>query len=538
RTAIANQPTAVRQPIIEPDQPGRLVIHDGKYYYDVSDYKTGPDAFKRTRLREITPSGDKVFEKSPPLIHPDLAEKINSAYEDNSWFRKNPLLSTILGGSTQAKRALLSWSPFHWTTEYWRGIQMGLTPWEALMPEKLTENSLAVKSKFPPTLSTARERSLAQEGLASGAPLVEKIPILGTAQKALDEGLFGPNGYIDRLKGSTFGKVVNQLSKRHPNWTQDQIHYSASRTVDAAFGGLDWKMLGASANTRDFLRLIMLAPDFTGSQVMFGGLGFQAGGSAVTHSLARIAAVNFGIAQTLNMLFSGKVRLDHPFSVVSPDGKKVYGIRTMTGDLAHMLTDPRQFAYNRMSPALRIGSELLTGRDEQGKRITAERQLHEMLRNVLPIPSQSALPGFRRDDEKWYESGLRGVGFSVQPEVSYALGKARQLASDHSPSGPVDEDRLHQHRIVLSLESRLRGGEIDTAAVNQMVTDGRISQEDRKNIMKNYRDTQHMSDQLADLYAKASHLPMNEFLDVYEVATPEEKASMHRLLLDKEQKFL
>lgn len=73
----------------------------------------------------------------------------------------------------------------------------------------------------------------------------------------LQNKLFGGNGYIDRLKGAAFEKVTGQLAKSKPEWTSDQVQFQASKIVDAAFGGLNYKMLAWSLNSQDALRLLM-----------------------------------------------------------------------------------------------------------------------------------------------------------------------------------------------------------------------------------------------------------------------------------------
>ena len=517
----------------------RLVVDDGKLYWDVSDYKEGPDVFKRSRYITEDKYGDPVYQKKNVLIHPDIADDVNQAFNDSSWFRKNPVLRIALGASTQAKKSLLSFSPFHWTTEYLRGIQMGLSPWEALNPPEITPDSLAAQTKFGPKLAAENFRDATNEGLAQHTALVNKIPLAGKALTAVEDKLFGAGGYIDRLKAATFEKVTRQLSDRNPNWSQDQAQFAASKIVDAAYGGLNWKMLGASMNSVDALRLLTLAPDFTGSQLLFGKYGFGPGGSVVAQSLGRIALYNFAVARILNMVTSGKLHMEHPFGVSSPDGKNVFSVRTMPEDIAHALTDPRGFAYNRLNPLItRTGYEFISGRDEQGKRADYEKQLHDLLRNVLPIPSQNFVPSFKREGESTATGFARAAGLAVQPDRSSADALAGLLASDRSESGPVDRDKLAHHQAMIQFEDAMRAGKATPQDLHQAYDRGIISLQDAKQITKNVQETRDMDPATARLYTRVTRLPMKDFLEVWDIATPPEKLALEKLFAKKRADYM
>lgn len=536
--------TATRKPSVAPNG-ARAFMFNGKLYYDISDYKPGPDLFSSFRVKGTNAEGGPNFERANALVHPDYHEQVMQAFQDSSWFRKNPIMRGLLGASTQAKKSLLTLSPFHWTTEYLRGIQMGLGPLEALRPGELTPDRLALKSKFPPSFSVGEQRSLAAEGAATNTHLVNKIPGLGKFMSNAEEKLFGGGGYIDRLKADSWEKVVGQLTKRHQNWTTDQIHFASSKIVDAAFGGLNWKMLGASMNGVDALRLIALAPDFTGSQILFAKYGLQPGGSVVGQSLMRIALYNFGVARVLNMLTTGSPRLEHPFSVVSPDEKKTFSMRTMPEDIAHALTDPRGYIYNRLNPLLvRTAVEGVTGKDEKGKSVTYEKELHDLLRNMLPISGQNLIPTFRREDEGIGTSLLRSAGFASEPNTTTAYKLAGKLASDRSESGPVDQDKLDRHHFVMQMEDSLRNGTIKPQDLNEASKHKTLSPDELDQIWNNYKETQRgadgkpMNEYTARLYTRATRLPMREFLQVYDIATTPEKKILLPLLEKKGKAYL
>jgi GGDEF domain-containing protein len=539
KTAAAANPTAVRRPIVEPGE--NLVMHKGKLYYDVTDYKDGPETtFARSRVRDIGEDGKPIFERAALKFHPDYQEPMRRMFDDQSWVRKNPILRGALYASSQAKRSLLGFfSPFHITTEGLRGVQMGLSVREVLNPAPITESSLSMNTKFSPSTGVMNQRSLVAEGVAENNALIHKIPGIGPLMAKNEEFLFGSNGYIDRLKSASFEKVVGQLTKRHPNWNPDQVHFASSKIVDAAYGGLNWKMLGRSLSDVDMLRLVALAPDFTGSQLLFAYHGLEPGGSVVGQSLMRIAMYNFGVARVLNMMTTGKLHVEHPFSVVSPDEKKIYSIRTMPSDILHAITDPGQFTYNRLNPLLvRTTIEALTGRDEKGKAVSAQHELHDLVRNIIPISLQNVLPGYKREDEGIGTSLLRSGGIAAEPNVSNAYKVAGQLASGHSESGPVQQDKLDQHQQTLQLEDALRSGSIKLPGINEAVENHVITQDQAKEIYENYRTTEGMDPYVGRLYSRALRLPMKEIFQVYDAGTDAEKKVLFPLMEKKAKAYL
>jgi hypothetical protein len=555
RTAVSADAAGVDLNKVPPER--LFQGQDGKLYLDVHDYKDGPDTFTRRRwLADARDPNDStksipITEAKPLLIHPKYVEPVKTAFgEDSSWLRKNSILGPLLKLSSTAKTSLLNplLSPFHWTTEYLRGLQMGLGPMEAFRPPRLAADSAAVTKKFGPTILGGSTKAGLEfsEGLGGGGGLLSKVPVFGKAMENIEQKLFGANGYIDRLKGAAFEKVSKQLGERNKNWSPDQVDFAASKIVDAAFGGLNWKMLGTSMNTRDALRLFLLAPDFTGSQVAFAKYGFQPGGSVIAQSLGRIALYNFAAAQALNLLVNGKIHPEHPFAVVSPDGKNVMSVRTMPQDIFHAMTDPRGFIYNRLNPlTMRTGAEYLQGRDEQGKQVTAEKQVHDLLRNVLPISSQNFVPTFRREGEGIGTGVARSLGVNVEPDTTTAYKTASKLASSNSESGPVDTAKLNRHQYVMQLEDDLRSGKLKGPDINQKVHDEELTQDEAKQIYDNFKATSKggaegkpMSDWDARLYTRSNRLPVKELLQVYDVATPQEKKLLLPILQEKGKAYV
>jgi hypothetical protein len=516
--------------------PSDILQKNGKSYLNLADYKDASPPFERFKFVVNDEDGNPIFKKAPVLIHPGYADRINNAFDTNSWFRQTPVVSGLLRASTMAKKTLLSLSPFHYTTEWFRGLQMGLDPVTAFSPPELSADRPAVQigTKYGLTLLGDRaSRTMSAEGLAEHAGVLNKVPGLGPMLDTVENHLFGD--WIPRLKAQVWENLAPQLERRHPDWSDERRYSLASNITNAAFGGLNWKQLGVSLASTDFLRLIALAPDFTGSQLLFAKYGVQPGGSIVWNSFARIAAYNFAVAQTLNLLFSGKVQLDHPFSVQDPkDHAKVISIRTMPGDIFHALTDPRGFTMNRLNPlTVRTAWEGLTGRDIRGEKVSGQRQVIDLLRNVTPISLQNFVPQFRYPDETMYQSAFRAGGATVSQDTSPALQKARELAHNRAPGTPMDSTELAHYRFKTQVETALQNGTLQHSALSQLVQQEKLTRLEARTIAAEVRETQGLDPLTASLYLKVHRLPLQDALQVWDTATNAERRALAPLMRKK-----
>jgi len=507
----------------------------GRRYVDVSDYRDGPDKFDSYRIRGgntpvYTEEGNRaaIFDKANLLIHPDYIKSVEKAFDDHSWFKQNSITSGLLKASTQAKQTLLSFSPFHWNTEFLRGIQMGLSPLDAIKPPEIDPGGLAMTQGTRHGLTLLGDtpgKSMFDEGVASSA-YINRIPFIGPMLERASQHLFGD--YIPRLKAATYEKVVNQLRNRLPDASDAEIHSRASEITNAAYGGLNYRQLGIDMSSRDALRLVMLAPDFTGSQLLFAKAGLQPGGSVVWQSMATMALYNAAVAQTLNLLKNGKTDMSHPFSVQSEDGKQSYSVRTMPSDLYHAFTDPRSFAANRLNPIVtRPAIESLSGKDQSGRNASYDRQLADLFKNITPISAQGIL--FRRPDQTVGSQMLRGVGIGTTPNRSVAEQKAIELSSARGAQGAIPQGELERHQLANQLTDQLRNGKIQRSQIGQAVKDGRITLDTAQRIIRNAA--------MPPLMAHTAGLDLKSFMDVFEVATPNEQAVLRPEFLKKVQAF-
>jgi len=530
----------------------------GYHYLDVSDYMEGPKVFARNRVADVgfkkdPNTGDvmrdaagnpvelPIMRKTALMFHPDQIQQVRDAFEDSSWVRKTPWANAVLRTAQGSKSFLLALSPFHYVTEGLRGLQMNLPMHEVFHPRAIDPEGLAMTEgvNHGLTLKSSAERSAyssgAGEGVGTTGPLFQKIPVLGSIQKAAEDHLFG--SYIPRLKAVAFEKIAGQLKEQNPNWDTHQIYAQSARITNGIFGGLNWKQLGVSANTVDILRLVALAPDFTGSQIDSTMSMFKPGGSVVAQSFGRMMMYNFLVAQTMNMLMHhGKPNLETPFSVLGPDGKRSWSMRTMPEDTWRSLTEPQSFFRNRMNPLAKTAYEALYGRDDQGKKLSDEQMVGDAIRNVSPLSLQSAgsfaihhlMPNqadkFKTGnaEDNFYDSMTRSVGLNPSVNRTPAEKLASQRLSERTPSGTADPSQVKRHHKMLNMEDELRAGHsvdftgLTPSQARQVKTAGH--------------------EEL--LVSKFGRLNMGDKMDVWRLATSEEKRKLLPGLMKERNSYL
>ncbi len=102
----------------------------------------------------------------------------------------------------------------------------------------------------------------------------------------------------------------------------------------------------------------------------------------------------------------------------------------MTNDIWHMVTDPRSFWYNRVSPIARAGIELATHKDWRGVNRTAVEQLQDVATWIVPASMEGFVPGASTRETGVVESLGRSVG--VMSRKDTAVTQVREMARDYN----------------------------------------------------------------------------------------------------------
>jgi hypothetical protein len=195
----------------------------------------------------------------------------------------------------------------------------------------------------------------------------------------------------------------------------------------------------------------------------------------------------------------------------------------MPEDIAHYLTDPRGSIDNRLNPITsKPAVEFLSGKDQSGRNASYGQQLGDLLKNVVPITFQSAIP---RPDQTVVSQFGRGAGIQTTQNRSAAENLAIQKMSARSPEGVVAQGDLERHQLANRMIDQVRNHEIGTPEVTQALLDGKITRNQAARIVK--------ESLMSPLAGRVSSLPLNDALDVYAVAT---KAEKQELLVEMEKK--
>jgi hypothetical protein len=166
----------------------------------------------------------------------------------------------------------------------------------------------------------------------------------------------------------------------------------------------------------------MLAPDFLEARAKFVGQGLKPFGREQSSALIRGVLGLYIGARIVNAIIDGDPHWDKPFSVMIKG--KEFALRSVPGDIMHLIKDPNNFIYQRLGPTtVKTFLEWATGRDAGGRKRSLEDQVKDFFQTHVPIPIQ----GLLKDSEKTiWDSMLQSIGVSSWKEKS----KAEKLVSD------------------------------------------------------------------------------------------------------------
>jgi len=228
-------------------------------------------------------NNDMIFERQDLYAPKDVAKRINKIF-GRSGLSEVPGIKTLTKYNAIAKAWILQSSLFHHLA-FMRSYYLGtnnkrfedmdiLQAYQAGI--KSIENSdpnvrLGVANGLTLGLRQDWEENLLHEKTAIGN-LVDKIPggtavkekILGLRQAQADF-LFGEFGA--GLKAKAFLIELRNHQKAHPDLTADQAAKEVANLINDDFGGLHLERMERNPTLQHIFRLLMLAPDWTESNI-------------------------------------------------------------------------------------------------------------------------------------------------------------------------------------------------------------------------------------------------------------------------------
>ena len=533
---------------------------------------------------------EPLYARTPVYLHKDIADHFNSVVkpkmeQPTSFFGRAGKMYDDATGNM--KSLLLSWSPFHRVTESMRmmeslGLVKGgklaaqtnlglapkvdyfhLEPWQ----ESAIRDGIVTSNPRGFSMSNVEEGVSAGEGtwgaktyklfdkglekLGVPEPIRNKLNL----QKILTEDVFGPQGMITQAKFALYKDrkpaIAEQMSKDHPDWTPQEIDKHAGRTAarfaNDKFGGLNEVTLGRTMQDQKWLRRALLAPDFlesTGRSVLdlASPYGRDLATKLIQFNIAHLlttAGINYALHHNdEDNSVKGAVQathlLDHPYGVVSADGKSVFGLRTTAEDFLHMINKPRDFAMDRFNPLVKAGDEIAEQRNQYGRKESLAESLKSIPKATLPIQVQNlvGLGPNTTTEPSAADQFMKSIGIQARPNRS----NAEQLAIDKvsaklQGTEARTGDALVRQQLKFNAEDKLRAAlqmkdpEKKTAAVADAKHDIKnlaqrkiLSPEEVKKVT-----TDAQSSRLKSIF---NSLDPDDALDVWTKATDDEKKEL------------
>jgi hypothetical protein len=527
------------------EQPNAIVVYGDAPFPEQAIMRPGDLGIPTDQPKRIPKA------RVPVYVNPEVAPHLEPMLESTR--PKSALIRAFLAVSKETKSDLLALSPFHWATILNRSLESGLNPFGGtnrkfiFMPKDIDYYNLTdaqqramhagvVVSSTRPGYSGYLEEGLASEHDS----LINRIPLIGSFNRAIEDRLFGPHGWISSLKFDLFDKLSDELRKSRPALTADQADRISAAQVNNKFGGLNYTVLGRGASTQNTLRALLLAPDFLESsgRSILDVAGGQ--GRTLLKSLVAFNAAHWLLARGINYLVSGDTHPDAGYAVLSKNGKREYTLRTTLGDFLRFAEKPKDFLANRVNPiGVRAPAEIAAGEDQFGNKVTSAQQFFDTLRQVVPIPAQGLIPTQQINQPSPAEKLLQSGGVGAHKRYSPAETLAQQLQSKRSGEGAALEgDELAKAQLRYKLEDELR------TAINARDNQGRVDAIQKihgASVGKDPKLTPEEASRVITLANKypmplqssVAHLALGDALQVWDRASVVERRALKPIIAQK-----
>jgi hypothetical protein len=393
----------------------RGVTADGRTYiaYD-------HPALRKYKWIDTDENGKQTMLQGSALVHPDALKQIHAVF-GRSAIRDSRIGRAALGVSSTVKGTMFDASIFHL-------VQLSVHAAEhrtfsvikEINFEDPTQRALMTHGLVG---GATQAHELFSEGV-SGSSLTRHLPYFGPKLQVLNEKLFG--SWIPRLKMSMGLHALERnrtkfaADLKSGKMSEDQLLHLTAMEANEAFGEQNYEMMGRNKTFQDVLRLVACAPDFLESRAKFVGRAATKYGAEQRAALFLGAGVMYVTARILNKMINNDYHfeLKNMFNVVH--NGKAYSLRTVQGDILHLINDPEGFIRNRLNPVFgRPVLEALTGRNWYGKKVTGTEQLKDVAKTPIPISLRGwVLPS----EESIIDSIIKSVGLTEIPEPKQKSG--------------------------------------------------------------------------------------------------------------------
>jgi N12 class adenine-specific DNA methylase len=210
-------------------------------------------------------------------------------------------------------------------------------------------------------------------------------------------------------------------------------------------------------------------------------------------------------------------------------------------DVFHYWKAPLTTITNKLHPALSIVAEMIKNKDFYGTELRHEddpivKQAGQVLAHVGKSFEPFAVRGYRQNSEQgasMTQKLMPFIGITPAPsDVNKTAAEklADEMIRDRMPQGARTQDQFDRSKEKQKVERALRAKD---PAASDMIMDVRARGLFNDRQLKDMRQEAERP----NLYNKMKHLDWLSALKVYEVATPEERDTVNKLMRDKELNF-
>jgi N12 class adenine-specific DNA methylase len=263
-----------------------------------------------------------------------------------------------------------------------------------------------------PILGRAVEayQALKPSSLPTAAERIRSLPGLKQVDQAAAAITHLTFGIVQRkLKVTDASVKYARWIDNHPTATPGEAFEAQrliSKEINAAYGGLHWENLGVNRVTQELARALMLAPDWTFSNIFNVGQSFTGGPGGNAARMFWIRSIILGLALTagLSIFLTGRRSKDPTRVLLGRDRKgkdlddNVFFVGA-PGDVSTLVHDVQKYGVivglarvigNKLGPVARAGVHLMTNTDQMGRPIIPKKTNV----NLLGQHTRTHTPGF------------------------------------------------------------------------------------------------------------------------------------------------
>ena len=353
--------------------PKDAVSADGRPYQTVDHW-----ALRDWKFGAKDSNGNPILVRGDMLVHPDHVDFLRNELNTPRWTTKQAEGIEKVGRAALQASSYLKASkfigPFHIVTEALHASFHGVVPSVHDFDINLDDTKQALLSRNM-MIDMGSARQMYDDGVRqAGGGIWKHVPGLGDAIVRMNNFTF--NNYIPKLKMKVGLAVLDRNMARYgKELSEDQIAELTGRQMDAAFGGQNWRLIGANKNVLAVTRLGLVAPDFLISRAKVIGQAFKPYNAEQRYFLLAQAVGVYALCRAANALFSDDHDPHFEFrnwdSVVI--GKRAYHARFIVSDAANLARDlvglgsfnqhGIPFISGRLGVLPKMGTEVLTGKD-------------------------------------------------------------------------------------------------------------------------------------------------------------------------------